>query len=63
MSVDSWMREHYPVSAVNLPKESALAHSYTKWCGLLPENLCKHDVTVIDNKVGDVAIDASSCAL
>ena len=63
MSVESWIREYYPVIAGNVPKESALAHSYTKWCGLLPENLCKHDVTVIDNKVGYIGIDSSSCAL
>lgn len=63
MSIESWMREYYPVLAENVPKESALAHSYLKWCGLLPENLCKHDVTVIDYKVGDIEIDSSSCAL
>ena len=63
MSVESWIEEYYPVLAANVPKESALAHSYLKWCGLLPENLCKHGVTVVDYKVGDVSIDSSSCAL
>ena len=63
MSTESWMKEYYPVLAENVPEESALAHSYLKWCGLLPENLCKHDVAVVDYKVGDLEIDSSSCAL
>lgn len=63
MSIESWMREYYHVLAENVPKESALAHSYLKWRGLLPENLCKHDVTVIDYRIGDVEIDSRSCAL
>ena len=63
MSIESWIREYYSVLAENAPKESALAHSYLKWCGLLSENLCKHDVTVIGHMVGDVVIDSSSCAL
>lgn len=68
MSVESWKAEFYPTAADGCPKDEAIAHALKKWEGTLPENLAKHEVTFVCNKIiGDdgkvFAFDGYSCAL
>lgn len=69
MSIETWKKEFYPVSATSrMSKKAAIEHSIKKWEGLLPENLKKH-VVVLD-RCGDIhddeirfEISDQSCAL
>ena len=68
MSIKTWKKEFYPVSATSrMSKKAAIEHSIKKWEGLLPENLKKH---VVISKYGDIhddeinfEISDQSCAL
>lgn len=44
MSEQSWIDEHYPIPASEVPIEDALQHSLRKWVGARKENLKKHGV-------------------
>lgn len=46
MSLESWMREFYPVDAIAASGSplAAAEHSLRKWRGALPDNLKKHGV-------------------
>jgi hypothetical protein len=70
MSINTWLAQHYPVPAIVVPKNEALAHSINKWHGLLDEQLKAHDLKI--NKVGrlqdnkgymGLSIGGSNCAL
>lgn len=69
MSIETWKKEFYPVSATSrMSKKAAIEHSIKKWEGLLPENLKKHNVVI--NGYGDIhddevnfEISDQSCAL
>ncbi len=68
MSIESWNSEFYPVPADQVSKEDALDHSSLKWEGLRPENLERHEVSLLDDRIVDadssgIRIDSSSCAL
>lgn len=71
MSMKSWMEEFYPVEADEVSEADALEHSHKKWTGLLPENLVKHDVTIVElhrhiiltDGAEQLWIDSSTCAL
>ncbi len=74
MSIKTWKEEFYKVDANDVDDKDALDHSISKWTGLLPENLKKHDVELFTRVstilVGDnsfdpdnIIIDARSCAL
>lgn len=72
MSFETWMDEFYPVDAVDVPKNEAVAHSLRKWRGLTQENLEKHGVTLDGRVVREpythdlmrsLWIDGYSCAL
>ena len=71
MSLDTWRKEFYPVTAAKVPKNLAVQHSLTKWIGLRKSNLKKHDVVLIINKYDvsirygrdSISITCESCAL
>jgi hypothetical protein len=44
MSIETWIKEYYPVTAKATPAEDAVAHSIRKWEGLQPDALRKHGV-------------------
>lgn len=45
MSLETWIKEFYPVSIHDIKSdEDAIKHSIKKWEGLQPENLVKHEV-------------------
>lgn len=46
MSLTTWKKEFYPVTANECPQDgrSALKHAILKWTGLLPENMKKHRI-------------------
>lgn len=69
MSIETWKKEFYPVSATSrMSKKAAIEHSIKKWEGLLPENLKKHGVVLdrcgdIHDDVINFEISDQSCAL
>lgn len=70
MSVKTWKKEFYPISAKSpKTKLGAIKHSIKKWRGLTIENLKKHDVetskyfSCIRDPKEVFIIDAGSCAL
>ena len=68
MSLKTWKAEFYPVDADEVRVEDAIDHSLTKWIGLRPENLAKHQVTSADyHGVTDGAdrmyVGGDACAL
>ena len=70
MSLATWKKEFYPIKANKVSKKNAVAHSIQKWKGLLPENLCKHCVSidecgnVTDGSFdGTLGINTQTCAL
>ena len=68
MSLETWIAEFYPRSAREVTKKAALAHSLRKWVGLMPENLKRHGVTLLDRYVVDqgaspFCIGSDTCAL
>jgi hypothetical protein len=68
MSLASWKAEFYERYAGAVPEEDALAHSLTKWQGLLPDALDRHGCYVDngvlkDTDTGTFSINGSSCAL
>lgn len=72
MSLETWKAEFYPKKANETTPEEALDHSLQKWLGLLPENLTKHNVTlmeldgfmaVTDGSIRYTRINANTCAL
>lgn len=67
MSLESWKKEFYPITANRTNKKDAIEHSLLKWKGLTGKNLAKHNVKI---KVGAVAddenmlyVDGDSCSL
>lgn len=64
MSIESWMKEFYPIDAEEtankseVTDEELILHSLKKWTGALPENTEKHDVTYKDHTVEDRFDDA-----
>lgn len=48
MSLQTWKEEFYPIPADKVEEKDAVQHSLTKWKGLLPENLKKHEVFRIE---------------
>lgn len=72
MSLKTWKKEFYPITAKQAAKKSvveAVEHSLTKWTGLKKSNLEKHDVhqylasIEYDDYRVSMSIDDSSCAL
>lgn len=73
MSLLSWKAEFYEQPASEFRDRTDRAccvHSLTKWRGLLPENLKKHEVVVFKgvlseepSKLPNLGIDGYSCAL
>lgn len=78
MSLESWMREFYPIEANQgdiMSELEATEASLLKWTGLLPDNLAKHgveldiygdvrqNVPVNAKEVYRLWIDGSSCHL
>lgn len=69
MSIATWKKEFYsPISKVS--KKNAVQHSLTKWIGLRPENIEKHDLEInLYSEVYDpesmreFGINDTSCAL
>lgn len=46
MTVESWVKEFYPITAENCPEEDQVTHSLRKWRGMTPENLERHELKV-----------------
>lgn len=67
MSLETWKAEFYPIDANQVPVESALDHSITKWKGLRADNIVRHDLKTFGDLYGGPGawfyIDSSSCAL
>lgn len=72
MSLESWKREFYPVSADFVEPANALAHCLRKWIGLRPGNLAKHGLkkiadSIMIQELGDEErtfhVHGASCAL
>ncbi len=71
MSLETWKQEFYPKPASETTPEEAVQHSLTKWEGLLPENLAKHNVRVDgmrrvvggEDEVGCISIASETCSL
>ena len=52
MSLETWIKEFYPISAQCCNEEDALKYSLLKWEGLTEENLKKHKLSKENNKAG-----------
>lgn len=69
MSLQSWKKEFYPREASDIDDTpDAIEHSITKWKGLLPENLSKHNLEIDDGSIWDskgqyMVISSGTCAL
>lgn len=70
MSLETWIKEFYPVPAQDVSEKKALNHSIVKWTGLLPKNLRKHGVEwAAPRAIRDAVtldtfdIDVTTCAL
>lgn len=73
MSLATWKAEFYPIEADEVAIKDAIDHSLQKWLGLLPENLKKHNVTILDKCVQDldddrydpdyIVVGSESCSL
>ena len=73
MSLKSWEKEFYPVTAEECAKGggavACLEHSIRKWTGLLPKNLAKHRMRTMRYRPGitdghrRIGIDSYTCAL
>jgi len=69
MSLQSWKKEFYPVSASRVADKDALAHSLRKWQGLTRAALRKHKISRFGYTIGEeelneyFPIDSSTCAL
>ena len=77
MSLQTWKAEFYSKPALTMVDSSwsdCLDHSICKWEGLLPENLAKHDVSLLhgsdggpvvmdDDEEEEFEIDSFTCAL
>jgi hypothetical protein len=77
MSIKTWVKEFYPISAIKAAKLSKLEiieHSLMKWLGTTPENLKKHNIFLDlwgdlvdyrnDLSINDLfIIDEDSCSL
>jgi hypothetical protein len=79
MSIETWKKEFYPVTADKCPKnkKAALRHAFKKWRGLLKKNLrrhglirqgswigSKHDLAITKYiSSGILVIDGDTCAL
>ena len=67
MSIDTWKAEFYQIPATDVRWRDAVTHSITKWKGLLPDNLAKHQVVWSGNCISDpgdwLSIDGDTCAL
>lgn len=72
MSMETWKKEFYPITAREVSVDDAAAHSLKKWIGLRKENLDKHEVVMaairkpmLQDKNGEshLFIDDSTCAL
>lgn len=74
MSLASWKREFYPITAIQAAKTkdpgAIVEHSIRKWEGALPENLRKHGLRKmgIDPEISEVSgkrfpINFESCSL
>lgn len=72
MSVKTWEKEFYPISARDIASEgdarTIIAHSLQKWRGLTPKNLAKHNIKVNQGVLSDRSdnwfdVDSSTCSL
>ena len=73
MTVKTWIDEFYPKPATDTTPGEALQHSLTKWQGLKPENLKRHNVRVsafadvvgidLDDQMDNLSVDGTTCAL
>lgn len=73
MTVKTWIEEFYPKSILATTPDEAVQHSLTKWQGLLPKNLRKHNVRVstygyvvgidLDDQMDSLVINGDTCAL
>lgn len=53
MSVETWIKEFYPVLAEDCTRKNALEHTIRKWRGALPHNLKRHRVIIRDQRIED----------
>lgn len=69
MSLQSWKKEFYHTEASDIDNTpDAIEHSITKWKGLLPENLNKHRLVLVEGTIYDIkgkymTVSSSTCAL
>lgn len=71
MSLATWKKEFYPVTAKRCSKKNALAHSLQKWLGLRGKNLAKHGLHISkwwsaiiqEDERQSLPISLSTCAL
>lgn len=69
MSIKTWKKEFYPVSAQSVSKKNSIAHSLRKWQGLTKANIKKHDLirdgACLESSDGFnyFSVDSDSCAL
>lgn len=70
MSLETWMKQFYPVHANGVEEEDAIKHSLKKWTGLRATNLEKHGLThppqsaeIYDSEGNSLNMTCSTCAL
>jgi hypothetical protein len=73
MTVQTWIDEFYPKPVTRTTPDEAAQHSLTKWQGLTPKNLKKHNVRTddfghvvgiaTDDREDSLVINGSTCAL
>ncbi len=73
MSLETWKEEFYQYDVYSEEaEESPILHSLNKWKGLLPNNLKKHNVRIVQENWDTVlkdendevfSVDAKTCAL
>ena len=68
MSLKTWKKEFYPVSAKRCAKSKALEYTLLKWTGLLPKNRKKHGCrldrcTLLDSEQRAFHMNIDSCVL
>jgi len=73
MTVKTWIDEFYPKPVEDTTPDDAVQHSLTKWQGLKPENLKKHNVRVStfadvvgindDDQMDGLSINGTTCSL
>lgn len=68
MSIESWLKEFYPLKASEVPEGAALLHSLKKWTGFREKSLRRHRVTLFGETLEDTkghcfTISGDTCSL